>query len=156
MAATEEFKFHKEDEEGEKIVKEKKIPKMTDKELAEEIADVVSRKSEYKQIVAWWNPIEGKEKRPGWNCTFRTYIVPLKDTTDITAINSKVTPACFSYKYRDKGGWVMKVEKAIDVVRIPGIEVEKGGEMIEKIKRMILEILEAKGKMKPGFENWGK
>ena len=107
MMATEKLEFYKENRGVEKIVKEKKIPIMTDKELAKEIANVVSRESEYKQIVAWWSPNI-------WNCTFRTSIVPLGDTTDSKVVNQPETPACLSFEYRDKGYWVMRVEKPIN------------------------------------------
>lgn len=135
MAATEKLEFYKEDKGVEKIVKEKKILTMTNEELAKEIANVVSRKSEYKQIVAWWNPIEKQRKPPGWNCTFRTCIVPLGDTTDSRTVNHPETPACLSFEYRDKGYWVMRVEKTID---------EEWDEMIDEIRKMMRGTLEVK------------
>lgn len=113
----EKLEFYEEDKGVEKIVKEKKIPAMIDEELAKEIANVVSRESEYKQIVACWIPNR-------WNCTFRTSIVPLGDTTDSRVVSQPETPACLSFEYRDKGYWVMRVEKAINKTwdeRIEGI-----------------------------------
>lgn len=143
MADT-EFKFYKEDKGVEKIVKEKKIERMTDEKLAEEIADVVSRETEYKQMVAWWNPIETPGKPPGWDCTFRTQIIPLSQTCDYKAIEHKETPLCLSFEYRDKEYWVMKVVK----------EDKKCKGRIEGIRTMIRGALEAKRKMKPGSETW--
>ena len=146
MAATEKFEFYKEDKGVEKIVKEKKIPTMTDEQLAKKIVDVVSSESEYKQLVAFWNPVELPGKRPGWNCTFRTQIIPLSQTCDDKVINHPETPLCLSFEYRDKGYWVMKVVK----------EDKKCRGRIEGIRIMMRGALEAKEKQEPGFETWEK
>ncbi|GAI32050.1 unnamed protein product [marine sediment metagenome] len=134
MAATENLEFYKEDEEGEKIIKEKIIERMTDEELAKEIANVVLSKSEYKQIVTFWNPIELPMNPPGWNCTFRTQIIPLSQTCDDEVIKHSETPLCLSFEYRDKEYWVMKVVK----------EDKKYRGRIEGIRIMMRGALEAK------------
>jgi len=134
MAATENLEFYKEDEEGEKIIKEKIIERMTDEELAKEIANVVLSKSEYKQIVTFWNPIELPMNPPGWNCTFRTQIIPLSQTYDDEVIKHSETPLCLSFEYRDKEYWVMKVVK----------EDKKYRGRIEGIRIMMRGALEAK------------
>lgn len=147
--ATIEFKFYKEDKGVEKIVKEKKIERMTDEKLTEEIANVISSKSEYKQIVAWWNPVPivSSGKSSEWDCTLRTQIIPLSQTCDYKAIKHPETPLCLSFEYRDKEYWVMRVEKAIN---------EGWRKRIEVIRIMIRGVLEAKEKQEPGFFSVGK
>lgn len=142
METTEKLEFYKEEKGAEKIVKEKKIEidlneQFPNEQLAKEIAHVVSSKSEYKQIVVWLNLAKKK-----WDCTFRTYIIPLKDTKDSRAIYHQKTPACLSFEYRDKKYWVMRVEKVID---------EEWDEEIEKIREMMRGALEAEKKQEPGF-----
>lgn len=137
MAAIENLEFYKEGEEGEKIVKEKKIERETSEQLAKEVANVVSGKSEYKQIVVWWNVVKDK-----WNCTFRTCIIPLEDTTDSKAVNHPGTPLCLFFEYGDKEYWIMRVEKVID---------EKWNEAIEGIREIMRGALEAEKKQEPGF-----
>lgn len=132
---TEKLEFYKENKGVEKIVKEKEIERMTNKKLAEEIANVVSSKSEYKQIVAWWNiiPIDSSGKSSGWDCTFRTQSIPLSQTCDYKAIMA--APLCLSFEYRDKGYWVMRVENIMN---------ESWNQRIEKIRERMRRSLEAK------------
>jgi len=132
MAATEKLEFYKEDKDVEKIVKEKKTEGETIEQLAKELGNVVSGKSEYKQIVVWWNVVKDK-----WNCTFRTCIIPIGDTTDRRAVNNRETPVCLSFEYLDKKYWVMRVEKVIN---------DEWNEIIEEIRKMLRGALEAEKK----------
>lgn len=139
-----EFEFYEEEEGGEKIVKEKKTEIMTDEELVEEVADAVLRESEYKQIVVWWNR-ETLEKPQGWDCTFRTQIIPLSQTCDYEAI--KQTPLCLYFEYKDKQYWITQVGK----------EDKKYRGRIEGVRMMIRGVLAAKEEeMKRGLDDRGK
>ncbi len=132
---TENLEFYKEDEEGEKIIKERKIERMTDEKLVKEIVNVVSSKSEYRQIVAFWNPVESPGKPSGWNCTFRTQIIPLSQTCDHKVIKRLETPVCLCFEYKDKGYWVMKVVKEDKkwVTRIEGIRImTRGASLVQR------------------------
>lgn len=133
MADTEKLEFYKEGKDLEKIVKEKKIEREIIEQLAKEIANVVSSKSEYKQIVVWWN-VEDK-----WDCTFRTQIIPLSQTCAYKAIGYKETPLCLSFEYGNYGNkeyWVMRVEKVIN---------EKWNKIIKEIRNRIRDL----GKIAP-------
>lgn len=138
MAATENFEFYKEDKGVEKIVKEKKTETETNEQLTEEITNVISSKSEYKQIVVWFNVVRDK-----WDCTFRTCIIPLGDTIDSESVNHPDTPACLSFEYRDQGYWVMRVEKAID---------EEWHKIIKAIRKLMREAFETGKKQEPRCE----
>jgi len=132
---TENLEFYKEDEEGEKIIKERKIERMTDEKLVKEIVNVVSSKSEYKQIVAFWNPVESPGKPSGWNCTFRTQNIPLSQTCDDKVIKCPETPLCLCFEYKDRGYWVMKVVKENKewVTRIEGIRIMmRGASLVQR------------------------
>lgn len=142
METTEKLEFYKEDKGVEKIVKEKKIEidineEFANEQLAKEIVHVVSRESEYKQIVAWLNLVKKK-----WNCIFRTYIISLKDTKDSRTIYNPKTPISLSFEYRDKKYWVMRVEQVSD---------DDYDEVIEKIREIMRGTLEAEKKQEPGF-----
>lgn len=62
------FEFFKKNDE-ERIVKRRRIERLTNEELKKELVNVISGESAYKQIVVW------ETIREGWTCTFRSQIV---------------------------------------------------------------------------------